>query len=196
MKTRIYSSIKVSAIAVGLFSIIITSCTSGESKSTEGKETEKKEVSAPAMDIHAAALTGDLVAIEQHIKAGTNLNEKDPFGGSTPLVSASVFGNVEVAKALIEAGADLDLQNNDGSTALHCAAFFGHKDIVEALLVRGADKTITNNASEIPLQSVERPFREMVPVYDFFQKQLGPLGLKLDYEQLEKVRPTIEKMLK
>ena len=48
----------------------------------------------PDVDIHRAALLGDLKAIQQHIKAGTDLNAKEPAGGSSPLITATVFGKI------------------------------------------------------------------------------------------------------
>ena len=59
----------------------------------------------PSVGLHAAAVQGNLEAIRQHIKAGSDLNEKDPSGGASPLITAATFGETEVARALIEAGA-------------------------------------------------------------------------------------------
>ena len=45
----------------------------------------------------------------------------------------------EAARLLIEAGADLDQQNNDGSTALLTAAFFAREEIVAAVRREGPE---------------------------------------------------------
>ncbi len=79
---------------------------------------------APAVDIHTAVLKGDIKTIKQHIAAKANLNVKESFGGNTPLISAALFGKTEIAKLLMDAGAMLNIQNNEGSTALFTAAFF------------------------------------------------------------------------
>src|SRR6185369_9232122 len=100
----------------------------------------KSGVKPPQVDIHTAVVSGNLDAVKQHIAAGTDLNEKDPFGGSSPLISAAVFGKTDMAKVLIDAGADLNFQNKDGSTALHTSAFFCRPEIVKLLLDKGADK--------------------------------------------------------
>lgn len=150
----------------------------------------------PSMGIHEAALQGNLKAIQQHIKAGSDLNLIDPMGGSTALVVAATFGKTEVAEALIEAGADLNLKNRDGSTALHSSTFFCHTDIVKALLAKGADKTLLNNSGSTALQGVEAPFELVKGIYDYFGSAFGPLGLKLDYEHLKTTRPKIAEMLK
>ena len=153
-------------------------------------------VKAPGMDIHTATLLGDLDVIKQHIAAGTNLDEKEPTLGSSPLISAAVFGRTEVARALIEAGADVNLQNNEGSTALHSAAFLCRLEIVEMLLENGADKELLNNYGSTALQSILPPFEDVKFIYDQFSKDLGPLGFKLDYAYVEATRPKIAEILK
>ncbi len=149
----------------------------------------------PSVDLHMAALKGDIETIRQHIKAGSDLNEKDQFG-STPLIIASTFGKTEVAIALIGAGADLNLRNTDGSTALITAAFFCHTKIVKALLDKGADKNIRNKMGSTALESVSGPFDNVKAYYNNIGKALGPLGLHLDYEQIKMTRPKIAEMLR
>ena len=134
--------------------------------------------------------------VKYHIQSGTNLNEKEPEGGSSPLITATMFGQTEAALALIEAGADVNQTNNDGSTALHTAAFFCRTEIIEALLANGIDKTIKNNSGATAAESVAAPFEAVKPIYDYFSKVYEPLGLTLDYERLEKTRPMIAEMLK
>jgi hypothetical protein len=168
----------------------------GEEEMKTDSSTKEKSVEAPSMDIHTATVLGDLKVIQQHIDAGSDLNEREPTMGSTPLISAAVFGRTEVARALIQAGADVNIQNNEGSTALHSAAFLCRTEIVEMLLVHGADKNLLNIYGSTPLASVAGPFEPVKPIYDDFSKNLGPLGFKLDYEQLEKTRPVIADMLR
>ena len=96
-----------------------------------GKQENSQEASKPpSMGLHIAAALGNLKAIQQHIQAGSDLNEKDAYG-SSPLIVAATFGKTEAAKALIEAGADMKKRNNDGSTALHIAAFLCYPEIVD-----------------------------------------------------------------
>lgn len=165
---------------------------SGNKQETSGAA----DVKAPEVDIHTAIVTDDLDALKQHIAAGSNINEKDPFGGSSPLISAAVFGKSEAAKILIDAGADLNFQNNDGATPLHTSSFFCHKDIVELLLEKGADKTIRNSFGMTPYEAMVIPFGQVKDAYDMMGNILGPMGLKLDYVHIEKTRPEIAEMLK
>lgn len=148
------------------------------------------------MSIHAAVISGNLETVKQLIKDGADINEKEPAGGSSPLITATMFGQTEIALELIMAGADVNFRNNDGSTALHTAAFFCRTEIVKALLDNGADKTIRNNAGSTAAEAVAAPFEMVKPVYDYFSKVYAPLELKLDYHRIQTVRPRIAEMLK
>ena len=150
----------------------------------------------PSVGLQEAAMKGNLQAIQQHIKASSNLNEKEPVGGSTPLITAATFGQLEAVWALLKAGVEVNSRNNDGSTALHTAAFLCHPEIVKALLESGADKNARNNAGATPLESVAGPFDQVKGIYDYLQSILGPLGLKLDYDQIKETRPEIAALLR
>ena len=164
---------------------------------------EKRQPSAsqkapmpPCVNLQTAVFQGNLKAIRQHIKAGSDLNEKDPIGGSSPLIAAATFGKTEVARALIEAGADVNYKNNEGLTPLHTAAFHCRTGIVEALLDKGADKNLRSNAGSTALEAVAGPFDDVKDIYDYCDKVLGPLGLELDYEQIKMTRPKIAEILR
>ena len=162
---------------------------------TDTPKNDQAEIDTPEMNIHAAVLAGDLEVVRQHIKAGSNINEKEPMSGSTPLISAATFGKTDIAEALIEAGADLTITNNDGTTPLHSAAFFCRVEIVQLLIDINADKNLRNNFGATPRETVMGPFAEIEPIYEMMQQQLSPLGMQLDMAQLEKTRPVIAMML-
>ena len=187
----------IGTLMMAVLLMSISACGS-KSENSEGDKDQltQEPVETPNMDIHTATLMGDLDVIKQHIAAGSDLNAKEPAVGSTPLISAAVFGKTEVAEALIEAGADVNLQNNEGSTALHSAAFLCRLEIVEMLLKNGADKELLNNYGSTALQSTLAPFDDVKFIYEQFSKDLGPLGFKLDYEYVEATRPIIADLLK
>ncbi|HYX07613.1 MAG TPA: ankyrin repeat domain-containing protein [Bacteroidales bacterium] len=200
MKTHYHLSMKTTVVfSLITLLFVLGSCSSQQSQKTGKTNNSVKQsesVKAPDTDIQTAALTGNLPAIQQHIAAGTDLNVKEPAGGSTPLITATVFGKTDVALALIRAGADVNLQNNDGSTALHSAAFFCRTEILKALLENGADKQIRNNFGSTALESVTPPFEDVKEIYDQISKGLGPFGLKLNYSRIERTRPEIAALLK
>lgn len=65
------------------------------------------------------------------------VDSRDTMGG-TPTYSASFYGLKEVVSALIEAGADINLADNDDSTPLYVASLRGHLEVVRELLRGGA----------------------------------------------------------
>ncbi len=157
---------------------------------------EPKKPSPPDVDIFKAAGDGNLNALKQHIAAGTDLDQRFSDDQSTPLMIAALFGRTEAAKALIEAGAKLDLKKNDGGTALMNAAFFCHTEVVQALLDKGADKNITNNTGSTPLQAVEAPLPLVNLIYSGLDEAIfKPAGMPLDMERIKATRPKIAKML-
>jgi hypothetical protein len=168
--------------------LTFTGCGKQESSQTAPKP--------PSVGLIEAAALGNLEAIRQHIKAGSDLNEKEPSRGSSPLITATAFGQTEAARVLIEAGADVNFKNNEGSTALHTAALFCRTEIVKALLENGADKNVRNNAGRTALDAVAGPFEDMKSIYDQFRAFLGPLGIELDYERIKMTRPKIAEMLR
>lgn len=175
--------------------LIFNGC-GGQADKKNGEEKQLTEQNTPKVSIHAAIVQGDLSTIRQHIKSGTDINQIDSVGGSTPLITAAVFNRIYIARTLIEAGADLNKQNNEGSTPLLTAAFFCREEIVKDLLKKGADKSIKNKRGSTALDVVKGSFDSVKPVYDHFVKALGPFGLKLDYDRLKETRPNIAEILK
>lgn len=197
MKTNKNNTLKKSSFKlVCLLALLVAVGCSDQKGFTQQKESTTSELEPPAIDIHTAVLTDNIDALKQHIAAGSNLNEKDPYGGSSPLISAALFGKTEMAKLLIDAGADINFQNNDEATALHTASFFCRPEIVKMLLDKGADQTIKNKYGSTAYESVAGPFSELESTYDMIGQMLSPMGLKLDYPYIEKTRPQIAAMLK
>jgi len=191
MKTQNLNSARVLITVLTAIALLtITAC-----KSKQGNSSKQESPKPPAMDINSAAFLGNTDVVHQHVNAGSDLNKKDDYG-STSLHIAALFGKTEVALILIEAGADLNLLNADGSTPLHSAAFFCRTEIVKALLNKGADKNVRNNYGSTALESVAGSFDDVKAIYEQINKDLGPMGLKLDYTELEKTRPEIAEMLK
>jgi len=174
--------------------LLLGSCK--DNSASAQKATTQAKAKVPGIDIHTAVLNGNVEALKQHLAAGTDINAKDPFGGSSPLITACLFGKTSMATILIDAGADMNFQNNDGSTPLHTAAFFCRPELVTLLLKKGADKTIKNKYGQTAYETVAGPFADAKKVYDMLGKMLGPMGLKLDYPYLEKTRPEIAATLK
>lgn len=68
--------------------------------------------------------------------------------GQTALMLAVSHGCIDMVEALLAAGAEVNIQDDEGSTALMCAGEHGHSDIVKLLLGQpGCDATLTDNVS-------------------------------------------------
>ncbi|XP_017770647.1 PREDICTED: E3 ubiquitin-protein ligase MIB2 [Nicrophorus vespilloides] len=65
-------------------------------------------------------------------------------GGKTALQVASHQGQLEIAKVLIQAGADVNCQDSDGDTCLHYAAFGNQAEILKLLINTGANLNTPN----------------------------------------------------
>jgi len=109
------------------------------------------EILPPAVDLWTAAATGNIQVVRQHLAAGTDLNAMDPALGNTPLNWSGIFGQTDVARMLIEGGADVNGKSREGDTPLHASAFYGCTEIVKLLLDKGADASIRNQNWQTPL---------------------------------------------
>ncbi|MEO5925534.1 MAG: ankyrin repeat domain-containing protein [Bryobacteraceae bacterium] len=85
-------------------------------------------------DIHSAVF--DFTNLRP--KAGS-VGMNFPRGGFTPLLFAVRQGHMDTVKALVDAGADLNIPEPDGTTALVMAIINFHYDIAAYLLDKGAD---------------------------------------------------------
>ncbi len=155
---------------------------------------KKSAAAAPDVDIWNAAASGNIEVIKQHLEAGTDVDAKEPPGGSTPLLVAATFGRVEAAKFLIEKGANVNATSNDGATALHGAAFFCHTEIVKLLLGKGAVVDAKNIRGETPLDAVAGEWsQELEGIY----KWLAELWkLQLDLDRIKATRPKVAAILR
>ena len=70
---------------------------------------------------------------------GTDLNVLTPSGGLTPLMFAAREGDLETARILVEAGADLNIAAGDLSSALGLAILNGFYELASFLVDKGAD---------------------------------------------------------
>ncbi len=93
-------------------------------------------------------LVSDLIVL------GANLDWQDEVYNMTMLHKAAWFGRVEIVRMLIDAGADLDIQNIFGKTILHVAVEGNYPEISQMLIDAGANLDIQDRDGETALHWV------------------------------------------
>ena len=94
-------------------------------------------------------LVSDLIVL------GANLDWQANFGinaGRTALHMCASYNHPEIARMLIDAGADVNIQDENGLTPLHWCVINNHPEIARMLIDAGADKTIPNNNGTLPYE--------------------------------------------
>ncbi len=71
--------------------------------------------------------------------------------GSTALIHATIFNNLEIMKWVILRGADLNFRDRTGYTALHAAAQNGALNLAKILIENGANVNVQDVHGNIPL---------------------------------------------
>lgn len=77
-----------------------------------------------------AAVAGDAAAVKSLLDRGVSPNTSDP-DGRTPLIEAAYYGHTEIAKLLLDHGADVFAKKVHGETAYEMAT--GHQDIAQMI---------------------------------------------------------------
>jgi ankyrin repeat protein len=117
--------------------------------------------------IHSAARMRDLQTVHQELDAGVyvdvpNGRAANGDGGNTALWFAAqgpAPGGLEVARLLIDAGAEINRACEHGRTALQIAAAWGHLDVVQQLIEHGADPTMRDDEGMTPAMIAARSTR-------------------------------------
>jgi hypothetical protein len=93
-----------------------------------------------------AANSGDISKIKKLLAEGRNINEKDS-NGATPLMHAIWSKKPDVAKYLIESGADVKANDNYGNALIYAIDYKQH-ELINLLLDKGADIESRNYLGE------------------------------------------------
>jgi len=123
------------------------------SANSPAAEEAQPVVAAPTMSLYQATITENVDEVRANIAHGADLNEftaDGPRGGFTALHAASRANYVEIARLLIEAGADINIPADapHRATPLHWAARSGNLDVVKLLVEAGADLTVRAGITE------------------------------------------------
>ena len=75
---------------------------------------------------------GDADKVKTLLQSGANPNH--PLKDTPPLHYACMNGNIEIVRALVTSGADVDKCDKQGWTPLHFACLFVHKTVMVYLI--------------------------------------------------------------
>jgi ankyrin repeat protein len=92
--------------------------------------------------LHYASHLGRLEVVEVLLERVLPIDRDED--GRTALHLASAKGHVQVANALLQAGADLTVVDGSGCTPLHLAAPWGHVGVIRLLLEKAADPAMVD----------------------------------------------------
>jgi ankyrin repeat protein len=83
--------------------------------------------------------------------ANVNLIDNPEYAKNSHLHWAATSGNLQLAKLLIEYGANVKQSNGFGWHPIHCAAIHGHGEIIELLIGAGEKFDVANLVGQTPL---------------------------------------------
>ncbi|XP_056137672.1 KN motif and ankyrin repeat domain-containing protein 1a [Lampris incognitus] len=129
----------------------------------------------------------DMRVVEELFSKG-DVNARASQAGQTGLMLAVSHGRMDMVRALLAQGADVNIQDDEGSTALMCASEHGHVEIVKLLLGQpGCDATLSDsdesNALSIALEAGHKDIAVLLYAHVNFSKAQSPgtprLGRKM-----------------
>jgi ankyrin repeat protein len=94
--------------------------------------------------LHFAASLGNVDTMNQLLELGMDKNARDKDGRTPLMWVVSAEADEELMEALVDHGADVNMQNFTGETALFIAAQRGLEDKVDYLLENGANVHVKN----------------------------------------------------
>ncbi|XP_012531425.2 KN motif and ankyrin repeat domain-containing protein 3 isoform X2 [Monomorium pharaonis] len=108
-----------------------------------------------------------------------DVNIRAKLHGQTALMLAVSHGRKDMTQLLLNAGAAVNIQDEDGSTALMCAAEHGHTDIVKLLLAHpDCDPSIVDvdgsSALKIALEAGNRDIGVLLYAHEHVNRGISP----------------------
>jgi len=107
--------------------------------------------------LHWAVLRNHHSVVELLLRRGARVDPTESYRRTPLLLVARETGNLEMARRLLDAGADVNARDRFGSTPLELSAWRGFRDVVDLVLDRGATVPADSGvAAEMLMQAAER----------------------------------------
>lgn len=122
-----------------------------------------------------AVALGHVEVVKLYLKYKADPNSQD-YNGKTPLHYTGEENFLEIAKLLIDAGANIHLKDSHDNQPLWTAVFYvrGHEEklpLVELLLQHGADSKNKNKSNNSPLDFAEKVgYKKLIELLEKFKK--------------------------
>jgi len=92
-------------------------------------------------DLITAVAYQDLDKVKNLVEAGVDINYQEESAGATALIMSAMYNFGDIARYLIEKGADISIKNNTGHTALMASAG-SSEEVFDLLVANGADMSV------------------------------------------------------
>ncbi|MFO7735006.1 MAG: ankyrin repeat domain-containing protein [bacterium] len=142
---------KIIYIAI-VISLFVFSCKNREENALQ--ELEKRGVEFSEKSFFEQIEKVDTETVKLFIEAKADVDAEN-HKKQTPLMIASIYNLTEIAKMLINSGANINARDKSGKTALHHSIVNG-TEIFHMLVSNGADLDKKDNKEETPLHYVAR----------------------------------------
>lgn len=112
--------------------------------------------------LHVAVFHGDAGLVGELVAAGADVDANVIATGRTALIQAIEDGKFDIARMLLDAGADVDRHKDGRTTPLMAAVAAGRDDLVRALIEKGADLNVRADDGRTALSIAEADGRKAI----------------------------------
>ena len=132
---------------------------------------------AKRYDLHEAVVNTDLVQVTRLLQKGADINQLGPrrYGYGSALHLAVREGHLDIARLLIDWGAEVDVLDTRDFTPLHNAAWNGNLEMTKLLLDSGADINASTYDGDTPLKLAQHNGQAQVAEFILVKLQAAPV---------------------
>jgi ankyrin repeat protein len=130
--------------------------------------------SDPDRALRSAVEKGNVTDAQAALQSGANVNARGSGDIYTPLMEASVRGDVEMVRLLIDSGANVNQWSKSVPGPLMLACASGEYEVAQILLSAGADVNVVVNQTTPLIRAIGSENRELVELLIASKADLEP----------------------